>query len=277
MIPGLPGAIAGLIGGLATGGKKVPKYKKVPGLFDEAGRKANAEKLTRFYMSLLSKDYQPMTPEEIRAQLGMQRARTSADAQMGRMRAQERSIGMGLGSRSGVLAKTMDEIDRAELDANRASYYGLLSELGKMRPQLQLSGAGGLGGLTLADLQHASAEQKAAWQASAQRALTPSRLEAALAGGAYGFLGSTPPAQQPAPNIMGGGGSFFPSFGGSASAMPAYAANTMAGGFPTFGTTIGNTQPPQLTLGGGYNSATQGIATPSYVSPNYNFRPSFGR
>jgi hypothetical protein len=221
-IPLAVGAGVGLLGGLFGGSKKPPKYDKymVPGLFNPEQRSGNAADLTGYYRNMLQGNQPLMSPEEMRAHLGPQRAQTAADAASARKRTNERGISMGHGPRSGMVEETMGEIDRAELGANRQSYANLLGNLALMRPQLQMQAAGGLGNLTMADLQGSRQEQYNAYQAAAARKAAPSRWESAIGGALSGAgMGS----------MFGGGG------GGGGQAAPYYISNSPGPGSDPFG------------------------------------------
>ena len=223
------GAIAagvlGAAGGYLASKRKPPKYKEVPGLFDEAGRKEYGRQLVEFYKGILAPDYHVLSQEDIDYTLGPTVARTAADAESASKRALERIITMGYGTSSPLAVKSLDEIDMAKLGADRQTYANLMGQAAMMKPGLQQSAAGGLGNLTLADLQHAANERSKQWSAASARASVPGGLEAAL-GGAASALGG---------GMFGGGGGGNAGYsGGSQLGVTPY-QNTFMGSPTNFG------------------------------------------
>ena len=190
---GAYGAIAqaglGAIAGALASKRKPPKYKEIESLFDAEERSFAADQIRDFYSNILKGNYSPMTAAEIHAALGPQVDMAAGDAANARKRVAERSIQAGLGPRTGITEKSMGEVDRAELGANRQSYADFLSRLGLLRPQLQMGAAAGQSQLALADMAHAANERSKQWNARAARASVPGMLEG-ISGGAAAGLGA---------------------------------------------------------------------------------------
>ena len=214
MIPGI-GAAVGAIGGLVNKPKKPPRYVPELGYYQQAYMKdfnkgpmydskgkqiwgqngeANAygvedfQHLRGYLNDAISAEGPMYTDKDVGHFLNNGRARTAGDAAAARERLNERAGALGVGPRSGMYEAGLQQIDLAELGANRGAWNALMAQEANLRLARQQAASQQLQNLLGEDLSQRTNEGHLRYNAQVARSQVPSDLQAALGGAVNGFL-----------------------------------------------------------------------------------------
>lgn len=212
---GVYGAAAGAVGGFAGNRGKPPRNPADPSLFEDydiarldQGPKYNRKgkqinylngedrETQRDYFGKLLGDIDAglagqgyLNDDDYNNLLGPGRGNAAAYAAAQRKRANERALATGVGDGSGMLEESMNNIDLAELGANRALYSDLAGKDALMRGARHSQAASSLQGLLTGERDYQERQRELQWQAKVARSQSASMLQDVLGGAAIGFMG----------------------------------------------------------------------------------------